>query len=104
MRRWKLTIYDRANRSSRSRSKMAKHLLVLRLAAADRQKWRRYYCDREMWDTHRLDYKQRHGLRTKVLWQFKCTAEHLIDRADGGEDDEANIVAACSFCNNRRSV
>ena len=33
---------------------------------------------------------------------FKCTAEHLLAKQDGGKDDESNIVAACHFCNQKR--
>jgi hypothetical protein len=33
---------------------------------------------------------------------FKCTAEHLLAKQDGGKDSESNIVAACHFCNQKR--
>jgi 5-methylcytosine-specific restriction endonuclease McrA len=75
----------------------------VRSAAAKRQGWKCHYCDRPMWDLDRDQYAERHGVSAKMLWQFKCTAEHLIDRAVGGVDEPENIVAACIFCNNRRS-
>ncbi|MGT2505599.1 HNH endonuclease [Cupriavidus basilensis] len=33
---------------------------------------------------------------------FKCTAEHLKARSDGGANSRCNIVAACETCNRRR--
>jgi hypothetical protein len=56
-----------------------------------------------MWDADGEDFRKLHGLTKKMLWQFKCTAEHLIDRAAGGGDTPDNVVAACLLCNNRRS-
>jgi len=33
---------------------------------------------------------------------FRCTAEHLMAKRDGGSDDQENIVAACWVCNHTR--
>lgn len=32
------------------------------------------------------------------------TADHLVPRAKGGSDDDANLVAACVECNSRRGA
>ncbi|NCU67614.1 HNH endonuclease [Acidovorax sp. 210-6] len=32
----------------------------------------------------------------------RCTAEHLIPKADRGTDAQRNLVAACWFCNHHR--
>jgi hypothetical protein len=82
---------------------MASQLMTIRAAAAERQGWLCYYCGRAMWDADGEGFRKRHGVAKKMLWQFKCTAEHVIDRAAGGEDAPDNVVAACLFCNNRRS-
>jgi len=30
------------------------------------------------------------------------TADHIVDRRDGGSDDEANLRAVCASCHNKR--
>lgn len=82
---------------------MPSQLMTIRTAAAERQDWLCYYCGRAMWDADGEDFRKRHGVTKKMLWQFKCTAEHVIDRAAGGGDTPDNVVAACLFCNNTRS-
>jgi len=42
------------------------------------------------------------GLRPRSAAPFRCTAEHLLPRQDGGKDVADNVVAACHLCNLRR--
>jgi 5-methylcytosine-specific restriction endonuclease McrA len=71
---------------------MSNRLQELRNTAYLKQGGRCHYCGGRMWNGD----QKGHGLR------YLCTAEHLIARCDGGADTEANIVAACWFCNTRR--
>jgi 5-methylcytosine-specific restriction endonuclease McrA len=66
------------------------------------QSGRCFYCSAEMWLTHPERFASRHGLSEREAWRFKCTAEHLVARCDGGPDSQANLVAACQFCNSTR--
>jgi hypothetical protein len=66
------------------------------------QSGRCFYCSAEMWLTHPERFASRHGLSEREAWRFKCTAEHLVARCDGGSDSQTNIVAACRFCNATR--
>ena len=66
------------------------------------QSGRCFYCSAEMWLTHPERFASRYGLSEREAWRFKCTAEHLIARRDGGSDTQENIVAACKFCNSTR--
>ncbi|MCO7473024.1 HNH endonuclease [Stenotrophomonas maltophilia] len=42
------------------------------------------------------------GLRQRSAAPFRCTAEHLVAKQDGGKAVPENIVAACHLCNLRR--
>ena len=66
------------------------------------QSGRCFYCRAEMWLTHPERFATRHGLSEREARRFKCTAEHLVARCDGGPDSQTNIVAACAFCNATR--
>lgn len=66
------------------------------------QSKRCFYCGAEMWLTDPKGFSSRYGLSQTEAWRFKCTAEHLVARCDGGADSQANIVAACAFCNATR--
>lgn len=66
------------------------------------QRGRCYYCGLPMWDKA-LDQQLPKSCRsTKLPKALQCTAEHLKPRSEGGEDSEANVVAACIFCNAAR--
>jgi hypothetical protein len=62
----------------------------LRDNAAKSQQGRCFYCGFEMMSSH------------SAALRFRCTAEHLIAKSDGGQDTEDNVVAACRFCNQKR--
>lgn len=55
-----------------------------------------------MWLSEPNEYASQHRMTIKEASRFRCTAEHLVARKDGGGDRGANIVAACFFCNRRR--
>lgn len=75
-----------------------KRLKSLRANAFQSQSGRCYYCDLPMWHSspHEL------GLRPRSAGPFRCTAEHLVARQDGGKDVVGNVVAAHAACNHRR--
>lgn len=74
----------------------------LRKQAAEQQGWRCFYCRLPMWETHPQGFIVHYGLSTGLAKRFRCTAEHVEARSDGGKDVAANIVAACLFCNTTR--
>ena len=61
-----------------------------------------FYCGFPVWTGDPSDYIRQTGLTRKQAERFRCTAEHLTARCDGGTDAEENIVAACHFCNQTR--
>lgn len=65
----------------------------LRTAAYVRQKNRCYWCGK----THLRGSKPGDPRHPDTL-----TAEHLVRRADGGQDTPANVVVACAHCNRDR--
>ena len=69
----------------------------LRLAVL-RQRWLCFYCGLPM-KVGGSPYEA--GLRNAGLG-FAVTAEHLLARCDGGNDDAGNIAAAYAVCNWRR--
>ena len=75
---------------------------TLRRQAAREQGWRCFYCQLPMWDTELDEFIARYGISRGLARRFRCTAEHVEARCDGGKDVAANIVAACLFCNGRR--
>lgn len=70
---------------------MATRIQRSRKTAFDRQGGDCYYCGLRMW---------LHGSVGPSA--LRCTAEHLIARSDGGQDNTTNIVAACWHCNHTR--
>lgn len=76
----------------------AKRLKSLRTSAFHAQSGRCYYCGLPMW--HSSPYEL--GLRPRSAGPFRCTAEHLVARQDGGKDVVDNVVAAHAACNHRR--
>jgi len=70
---------------------MANQLRHARQQAFTRQGGKCYYCGLPMWNTE-----------PGGPWQLRCTAEHLTPRSEGGSNGQANIAAACAFCNHTR--
>jgi hypothetical protein len=66
------------------------------------QQQRCYYCRQPMWLDDPASFCLQHGLTLNQASRFKCTAEHLTARCDGGSDGASNIVAACLHCNATR--
>ena len=79
-------------------SKLARH----RNSAFIFQSGRCYYCNFPMWESNLESYAQLHNISKSQAKFFRCTAEHLVARQDGGKDTEKNIVAACVWCNQKR--
>jgi len=73
-----------------------------RLNAFQNQSGRCYYCGSPIWLDDIKDFAASHGLSVPAASRFKCTAEHLTARCDGGGNSKSNIVAACIFCNSNR--
>jgi hypothetical protein len=63
-----------------------------------------YYCGFPMWGKRPEGFARHYGISVKEAQQFRCTAEHLQARCDGGTACLDNIVAACWFCNSRRHL
>jgi hypothetical protein len=66
------------------------------------QSGRCHYCDVLMWQGSPTEFARSHGISAPNALLFRCTAEHLRARSDGGRDWGANIVAACWLCNVQR--
>lgn len=73
-------------------------LKSLRALAFLAQSGRCYYCGLAMWQSSPDEL----GLRRRSAAPFRCTAEHLVARQDGGKDASGNVVAAHATCNHRR--
>ncbi|MBN8845111.1 MAG: HNH endonuclease [Sphingomonadales bacterium] len=67
-----------------------------------RQGGRCYYCRHPMWSNGLEAFAQKYQISIRQARHFKATAEHLLPRSKGGRDREANIAAACQYCNSRR--
>lgn len=80
-------------------SKSNNRLQKLRRKAAKSQGGRCYYCELPMWETDPEIFSARFRIPSRAAWLFRCTAEHLEARCDGGRDIEENVVAACHYCN-----
>ncbi|AMK24413.1 HNH endonuclease [Sphingobium sp. TKS] len=61
-----------------------------------------YYCEQPMWLENVTRFAKKYRLSAKRAAFLRATAEHLIARSEGGKDREANIVAACHYCNWQR--
>jgi hypothetical protein len=77
-------------------------LIKSRLKAFNLQQGRCIYCKLPMWLDSPEAFAKKYKITLKGAALFKCTAEHLLARQDGGRDGESNIVAACHFCNQHR--
>ena len=71
-----------------------------RQAAAQHQQG--FYCGFPMWSNEASAFAKYFGISRKEANRFRCTAEHLVARRDGGTSAFDNIVAACWFCNINR--
>lgn len=78
------------------------HLKTMRLKAFRNQFGRCYYCERPIWINGKEGFAIKYSIPLSMVEKYKCTAEHLVARCDGGGDNQSNIVAACFFCNNSR--
>jgi len=81
---------------------MPKLLVRLRTSAFRSQSGLCYYCGYPMWEKDRDSYSQIYKISRSQAELFKCTAEHLLARQDGGIDSIQNVVAACHWCNQKR--
>ncbi|MDR7136163.1 5-methylcytosine-specific restriction endonuclease McrA [Lysobacter niastensis] len=61
-----------------------------------------HYCGVPMWEEDADAFAARYGLSPRAVFLFRCTAEHLLARCDGGRHALGNIVAACWHCNTIR--
>lgn len=61
-----------------------------------------FYCNQPMWINYPELFSNKYGISIKSAQNFKCTAEHVIARQDGGSDRIDNIVASCLYCNRTR--
>ncbi len=61
-----------------------------------------YYCQKPIWLDDKEGFAVQHAISAAEAERFRCTAEHLKARCDGGGDEQSNIVAACLFCNQAR--
>jgi 5-methylcytosine-specific restriction endonuclease McrA len=81
---------------------MSRSIKSLRIQAFRLQSGRCYYCRARMWQDHPEEIAVPFGLTETEARPFKCAAEHLLARCDGGKNRRTNIVAACRVCNSRR--
>jgi 5-methylcytosine-specific restriction endonuclease McrA len=58
-----------------------------------------HYCSQPMWSGDPTRFRAAYGLSKAGAHLFRCTAEHLKPRCEGGTDSLDNLVAACWFCN-----
>jgi hypothetical protein len=72
-----------------------------RLKAFNLQQGKCFYCELPMWLDHPQQFADEYKITLKQAKPFKCTAEHLLAKQDGGKDNQNNIVAACHYCNQK---
>ncbi len=81
---------------------MGKSIVCLRARAFEDQRARCFYCNLPMWNWKPEAFAARWDITQRQTQQFRCTAEHLKARSEGGGNTRENIVAACWICNTRR--
>lgn len=81
---------------------MGKSPVRLRTLAFETQGGRCFYCDLPMWQYDPVAFATRFRITARQAKRFRCTAEHLVARCEGGKTLRENIVAACWYCNSRR--
>lgn len=79
-----------------------KSLARPRSIAYSRQAGCCFYCGLPMWQTSPDEFAMRHGITLGQAKALRCTGEHLEPHAEGGSSSQANIVAACWWCNSIR--
>lgn len=79
-----------------------KKLQRFRKRAYKRQGRRCFYCTCEMWVAESIPFQRRYGGTAGQAKAFRCTAEHVIAKSEGGKCSARNIVAACLRCNSGR--
>jgi len=77
-------------------------LIKSRFKAFNLQQGRCIYCELPMWLANPQAFAMKYKTTLKEAKLFKCTAEHLKAKQDGGNAHESNIVAACHYCNQKR--
>ena len=83
---------------------MPTKLAALRKSSFKTQSCRCHYCRFPIWEKNPESFALVHKITRKQAQWFKCTAEHLVAKQDGGLDTPENIVAACRWCNSRRHM
>lgn len=78
------------------------YLIQLRKQKAAEQNHRCHYCKFPIAEGDLNAFAASRGITLREARGLQSTAEHLIALCDGGATDEANIVAACHTCNERR--
>lgn len=73
-----------------------------RQSAFERQQGRCFYCQHPMWVRNIRTFAIEHAISLNTSRRYRCTAEHLIAKQDGGRDNKSNIAAACIRCNQGR--
>ena len=81
---------------------MSTTLKKSRLKAFNLQQGRCIYCELPIWLDQPDSFAKKYKITIKGAAIFKCTAEHLLAKQDGGKDNTSNIGAACHFCNLKR--
>jgi 5-methylcytosine-specific restriction endonuclease McrA len=81
---------------------MPKSFVRSRSLAFARQGYRCYYCTSPMWGDNVEAFATKYRLTLAQAKRFECTGEHLVALQDGGNHSEANVVAACLYCNRHR--
>ena len=81
---------------------MATRIARHRHSAYASQSGRCYYCGFLMWEKDVSAFARTHNITCSRAQAFRCTAEHLQAKKDGGTNAVQNIVAACFCCNSRR--
>lgn len=74
------------------------NLKFLREAAFLAQAGQCCYCGLPMWQSSPSEL----GLKAGSGAAFRCTAEHLVAKQDGGRDEVGNVAAAHAWCNRLR--
>lgn len=81
---------------------MSNSISKLRSDAFLRQHGRCFYCTAAMWLGSPDAFARTYRIPLGDAARFRCTAEHLVPRQEGGRNTASNIVAACQFCNATR--
>ncbi len=81
---------------------MTDKIKIIRSTAYTRQAGTCFYCKMPMWTDNPQQFALKYGISLKQAERYQCTAEHLQACQNGGGDSQANIVAACKFCNQAR--